>query len=442
MQRRCLYFISRLSAIFCFCAAVLLAGQLHAEKPSDAPARWYKGNTHAHSFWSDGDEFPEMVADWYKGHGYDFLALSDHEVLMAGEKWLPIDAGQRFVPSTVVEKCQKRFGPNWLQIRGQGDKREVKMKTYEEIRAALEEPGRFLLIQNEEIATTVGDHNIHLNALNLAEVLKCKTASSVSEAISLNVAMIREQSEHLKRPILAHVNHPQWVDYDVTAEDLAAAPEAKFFELCNAYPSDHFYGDVTHPGQEKLWDIANTIRIAKMKSPPLYGLGSDDAHNYQQFAPDRVNPGRAWIVVYAKKLQADALIEAMNRGDFYASTGVILRKLAFDAGQRTLAVEVQAEPNVQYTIEFISTPVGVDPAGKPVDPPIISNIKTKRPGRIYSSEIGKVFHRVKGNTAAYKLTGKELYVRAVVRSDKPIASPPAGSVKFQEAWCQPVGWNP
>ena len=28
----------------------------------DAPWFW-KGNLHTHSFWSDGDDFPEMVAD-------------------------------------------------------------------------------------------------------------------------------------------------------------------------------------------------------------------------------------------------------------------------------------------------------------------------------------------------------------------------------------------
>src|SRR4051812_44910849 len=43
--------------------------------------RWYKGNLHTHSLWSDGDDFPEMIADWYRARGYDFLALSDHNVL-------------------------------------------------------------------------------------------------------------------------------------------------------------------------------------------------------------------------------------------------------------------------------------------------------------------------------------------------------------------------
>jgi hypothetical protein len=422
------------------------------ERPGDSP-RWYKGNTHAHSLWSDGDEFPEMVADWYKSHGYDFLAISDHNCLMAGEKWGPVDRGtgftpwdpadpgKGFVPSSVVNKCQQRFGADWVATRQQNGNREVKLKTYEEIRAKLVEPGRFLLIQNEEVTGGVGDHNIHFNTINLAEVLMPKTGRDVAETISLNLAMVQEQSERMRRPILAQVNHPNYEEYDVTAEDLAEASAAKFFEVCNAYPGGHHFGDATHPGVEKLWDIANTIRIAKMKAPPLYGIGADDAHNYQSFSPVHANPGRAWIMVRAKELSAEALIDAISRGDFYASTGVTLRKLAYDAKGRTLAVEVQSEPGISYTIEFIGTPEGVDPKGEPVDAAAGDNQKSKRPGRKYSPEVGKILSRVQGTSATYALTGTELYVRAVVRSDKPIGNAPAGGPQKQEAWCQPVGWK-
>src|SRR6186997_2621450 len=64
---------------------------LPAPASSDASAaptlRWYKGNLHTHSLWSDGDDFPEMIVDWYKSRGYHFLALSDHNTLQTGEKW-------------------------------------------------------------------------------------------------------------------------------------------------------------------------------------------------------------------------------------------------------------------------------------------------------------------------------------------------------------------
>ena len=42
---------------------------------------WQKGNLHTHSFWSDGDDFPEMIIDWYKKNDYQFIALSDHNTI-------------------------------------------------------------------------------------------------------------------------------------------------------------------------------------------------------------------------------------------------------------------------------------------------------------------------------------------------------------------------
>ena len=32
---------------------------------NESDLTWYKGNLHTHTYWSDGDEFPEMVLDWY-----------------------------------------------------------------------------------------------------------------------------------------------------------------------------------------------------------------------------------------------------------------------------------------------------------------------------------------------------------------------------------------
>ena len=42
-------------------ALTLITLTAHAEE-----ARWWKGNLHTHSLWSDGDDYPEMIADWYR----------------------------------------------------------------------------------------------------------------------------------------------------------------------------------------------------------------------------------------------------------------------------------------------------------------------------------------------------------------------------------------
>lgn len=58
--------------------------------PFAQPGAWYRGNLHAHSTLSDGQRSPADVIAWYRGHGYDFLALTDHN------RWAPaaaLDAG-------------------------------------------------------------------------------------------------------------------------------------------------------------------------------------------------------------------------------------------------------------------------------------------------------------------------------------------------------------
>ena len=62
-------------------ALFLLVTTGQSAESGSANAHWFKGNLHTHSLWSDGDDYPEMIADWYKRSGYHFLAISDHNVL-------------------------------------------------------------------------------------------------------------------------------------------------------------------------------------------------------------------------------------------------------------------------------------------------------------------------------------------------------------------------
>lgn len=52
--------------------------------PFSLPGRWVKGNVHTHTTQSDGLFSPQQAIDWYRRHGYDFLAITDHWVLTPG----------------------------------------------------------------------------------------------------------------------------------------------------------------------------------------------------------------------------------------------------------------------------------------------------------------------------------------------------------------------
>src|SRR6266498_4019841 len=110
--------------------------------------QWFKGNLHTHSLWSDGDDYPEMIADWYKRNGYQFLAISDHNAVQVGQRWLelkpPVSLAGTVVyrgGGQVLEKYLKRFGPDWVEQRTAEGKTSVRLKPLDEYRSLLEEPG-------------------------------------------------------------------------------------------------------------------------------------------------------------------------------------------------------------------------------------------------------------------------------------------------------------
>ncbi len=412
--------------------------------------QWYKGNTHAHSVWSDGSHLPEQVADWYKQHGYQFLVLTDHNVVAQGERW-------RTVSSQVMGPALERFGRDWFQIRPAAPAKstkptsptaaapaatrmEVLLKTLAEVQSKFQEPGKFLLIGGEEFTDSAEGLPLHLCMLNVQQVLLPRKPRpdnrKMAAALAGDLKDIQEAARGQSSPMLVQINHPNF-GYALTAEDLVEAP-AQFVEIVNAHPSVNNEGDKDHVSVMRMWDIANTIRIHQHRAP-LYGIGSDDEHSMAP--PSGAYPGRAWIMVRSAALTVESLFAAMQAGDFYASTGVTLAEARFNPETRTLSVEVQPDPNATYAIQFIGTLEGVDPASQSAQASTSQPAaKATRKGRYtgqYSAEIGKILQESQGPRATYALTGKEFYVRAVVRSSKPSL---LSSKAPQQAWTQPIGW--
>ncbi|WP_206107609.1 PHP domain-containing protein [Paludisphaera rhizosphaerae] len=398
-----------------------------------AQTRWFKGNLHTHTLWSDGDDYPEMVVDWYVRRGYQFLALSDHNVLGQGTKWMSVAAADKRARHKGFDRYRARFGDAWIETRMVNGDQEVRLKPLGEYRALFEQPGRFLLIPGEEITDRFEKKPIHMNASNVAELIKPQGGKSVAEVMSNNLAAVDEQAKRLGRPIIGHLNHPNF-GYAVTAEELAMVTKERFFEVYNGHPDVHQQGDDTHVGIDRMWDIINTLRIAEMGIAPLNGLGTDDSHHYFDGSS---SPGRGWIMVRARFLTPESIIKAMQDRDFYASSGVSLKDVHYAPETKTLSVEIEPQGDAKYVTRFIGTPQNYDRTRKPVAD------KDGKPLAVtqrYSDDVGKVLATVEGLKAEYRMTGDELYVRAVVTSDKSPANPSYAGQPAQ-AWTQPFGWE-
>jgi hypothetical protein len=185
-----------------------------------------------------------------------------------------------------------------------------------------------------------------------------------------------------------HINHPNFL-WAITTEQLEQVRNNKLFEIFNGHPQVNNLGGGEAAGLEGAWDAILSRGVL------LYGLAVDDAHHFTRH-DDRTaaRPGKGWVMVRAASLEPRAILEAMERGEFYSSTGVELREYAADS--RTIRIDVRTTTFSRYRIQFIGSG-------------------------------GRVLSEVVGPTATYTIRGDEGYVRAKVFESN-------GDV----AWTQPV----
>lgn len=421
---------------------LLSAGQISAAE-ENTPLRWWKGNTHTHSWWSDGDAPPEVIADWYKRNGYDFLVISDHNIMQQGEKWYPIDEPPR-KPQQVrdaYETYVDRFGSDWVETRRVAGNLEVRLKTLDDFRTLFEAPGEFIFIKGEEITDRFEAHPVHMNGVNLVEYIPPQGGDSVPDTIQNNLDAVVAQQEAHGQPMVAHLNHPNF-HYAQTAEDffhLDHRPGDGFFEMYNGHAGVDNYGDELHVSTERMWDIVLSKRLGELGRSVIYGVATDDAHDHMAWGVGMTNPGRGWMMVRSRYLSPDQITAAIKRGDFYNSTGVELRSLRMSDNRIELEVEPKAA--TEYRIEFVGTRQDAE-----LEP--LESVEKRHDHRDnfdhrhktihrYSDDIGTVLKSVKGERATYQVTGDEIYVRARVISSRPQENPYAeGDV--EKAWTQPL----
>jgi hypothetical protein len=329
------------------CAVVLIVIAIAALRPnltastSFAPQNptkltWYKGNTHTHTLNSDGDSTPDEVVRWYREHGYQFLVLTDHNYL------------------TSVDGLNALHGAE----------------------------EKFLVIKGEEVTDDFQGKPIHINSLNPESLVKPQGGGSVLETMQRDVNAIRAARG------VPHINHPNF-HWAITAEDLKQLQNDKLFEIYNGHPQVNNLGGGGRPGLEEMWDII--LKSGKM----IYGIAVDDAHHFKRpWDATASTPGHGWVYVRAASLSAPAIIAALERGDFYASTGVELTD--YEARNKQIKLTIKETKFSKYVVQFIG-------AG------------------------GKVLKEMATNPAVYDIQGNEQYVRVkVIESNG----------RF--AWTQPV----
>lgn len=375
--------------------------------------QWYKGNTHTHSYWSDGNAFPEMIMEWYKSNGYDFISLSDHNILAENGKWKKIP--NKPLAQNNFKEYLEKYGEDWVNHKkDSAGNILVKLKTFAEYKPLFEEKGEFLILPAEEISDRYKNKPIHIGAVNIEKVIAPQGGHSVLEVMQNNLNAVYDQRKKSGTLMFAHINHPNFKSA-ITVDDMLKLKGDRFFEVFNGHPAVHNYGGKSMVRMDELWDLL-LINCIKNGKPLIYGIATDDSHDYLKEGNAYSNPGRGWIMVKSEKLTAGSLIQAMENGNFYASTGVELSELNFLNNQ--MIIKIKAEKNVEYKVQFWG-----------------AKISDFRNGgqRILLKEI-------QGDYATYTLGENDLYVRAKIISTK-IKENPYKVGDFETAWVQPVVQN-
>lgn len=334
------------------------------QKPEveNAP-KWWKGNLHMHSTWDDGDADQNKIVKWYMERGYNFVSFTTHD--------------------------------------GIGDK-----KVLSKVKNTFDRKGKFMTLNGEEISGRYINENksapVHIIVINAGKNIFAQWGTTAIETIQNNLQKINELTAESKNPIYVHIAHPN-MGWAIMADDLYQIPGNLIIEIYNGYHRTWSYGDDSHPSVEQIWDEVNTRKL-RGGLGIVYGVAVDDAHHYSDFQLGNANPGRGWVVVRSKKLDAKSIITALNSGDFYSSSGVTLEDIV-KVGKK-IKIKIKGESGVTYKTEFIG-------------------------------EMGKVKKTDTSLTPEYELVKNDLYVRARITSSKLKENPPVAGA-FEKAWTQPM----
>lgn len=285
--------------------------------------QFYKGQTHCHTIHSDGDQHPRQAARWYKDHEYNFLFITDHDKL---------------TPTQHLDD-----DPN----------------------------DDFIVIPGEEVTESFNKKPLHICGLNIKEEIFPRHGTDVVSTLQNSINAIRAVGG------IPQINHPNW-RWAFNDHEIAQLKNVSLFELYNMTNDSNNFSAGGKPGMEEIWD-----RLLS-KGYKIYGVMSDDTHDFSgEFSPRMANPGQGWVMVRAEKLTPEAIVGALEKGDFYGSKGVGVYLTDLEVTSREYRLSIRPVSDYAYTTHFI----GKD---------------------------GKILQETHRTDAVYTFKGDELYVRAKV----------------------------
>ncbi len=287
--------------------------------------QFYKANLHCHSTVSDGRGTPEQMKECYKSHGYQILAITDHEI---------------------VADHSDLTDPDFLMLTG-----------FEY--AFLEPLDDWRDAETLEINFFARDpHNTTQFCFTPARCLH-NSKEDIEKANIVGDLYPREYSfesvqhvidEGVKHGYIASINHPSY-SY-IKPEFFGKFKNIFAMEICNQgclYPCNEYNTQM----YDEVLRMGNKISC----------IGADDNHWFDIY--DDKEDIRPWAhtMIKAKSLTYDDVFAALENGDFYASQGPRIEELYIEDGKvyiKTSKAKVIAMQTGGRRYKTVHAPAGED----------------------------------------------------------------------------------
>lgn len=280
--------------------------------------RQFRANLHSHTTLSDGRLTPEESVQAYKSRGYQILALTDHEApychqQFSGPDFLLLTGYEAYIRGTKDYKPD-RFGP------------EVHLNLF------ARDPDNLTFIGYDPRSCKYLSRD-YAESLPKGEDLGPRRYDPEYIQAFIDSAV--------KNGYLVSYNHPTWsMEAQADILNLNGCFSLEVFNQCST----------TESGCEEnlaLYDAL--LRRGKF----WYLHGADDNHNFVPFDDALSDSFGAWTMILAPELRYDAVITALEQGNFYASTGPMIHRLDITDSTATLefseAVRVTMHLSPKYS---------------------------------------------------------------------------------------------
>ncbi len=274
----------------------------------------YKANLHCHSTISDGKLTPAELKAAYKDAGYSILAITDHEVphdhsAMTEADFLMLTGYEAYIRPSATGKYNP-FKP------------EVHINLF------ARDPHNVGFVNfSDPYCKYVSDP--------AAKEAFVKVGADPALPRAYTVDYINEFVQAAKdNGYLAAYNHATW---SLEYEEMILNYDG-FFSMEISNYSSWIMNRMEYNGA--LYD--KLLRQGKR----LFVHSADDNHNGAPFGSPRCDSFGGYAMVLAKELTYPAVIEALEKGDFYSSMGPTITELTFDGSH----VHIETSPAQQITM--------------------------------------------------------------------------------------------